>query len=52
LVIAILMITIPTLICATSILVTTQNAGPNMQTASWQQALTGAEAGVYLAMNR
>ena len=51
LVIAILMITILTLICATTLQVTTQNAGANMQAASWQQALTGAEAGVDAAMN-
>jgi len=51
LVIAILMLTILTLICATTLQVTTQNAGANMQAASWQQALTGAEAGVDAAMN-
>jgi Tfp pilus assembly protein PilX len=51
LVIAILMITILTMICAVTLQITTQNAGANMQTASWQQALTGAEAGVDAAMN-
>src|SRR4051794_8380079 len=39
-------ITIMTLICATSLYVASQNATTGMQTASWQMALTGAEAGV------
>jgi hypothetical protein len=51
LVIAILTITILTLICATTLHVTTQNAAANMQTASWQGALSGAETGVDAAMN-
>src|SRR6266576_6056557 len=41
-----LTITILTLICATSLYVASQNANAGMQTASWQQALTGAERGV------
>jgi len=41
-----LTITILTLICATSLYVASQNANAGMQTASWQQALTGAESGV------
>jgi Tfp pilus assembly protein PilX len=43
---AMLTITILTLICATSLYVASQNANAGMQTASWQQALTGAESGV------
>src|SRR6266446_5872116 len=46
LLVALLTITILTLICATSLYVTSQNANAGMQTASWQQALTGAESGV------
>jgi hypothetical protein len=46
LVIALLTITVMTLICATSLYITSQNANAGMQTASWQQALTGAESGV------
>jgi hypothetical protein len=41
-----LTITILTLICATSLYVASQNGNAGMQTASWQQALTGAESGV------
>src|SRR5260370_32868172 len=50
LVIALLTITIMTLICATSLYITSQNANAGMQTASWQQALTGAESGVDAAI--
>jgi hypothetical protein len=50
LLVALLTITILTLICATSLYITTQNATAGMQTASWQQALTGAESGVDAAM--
>ena len=46
LLIALLTITVMTLICATSLYITSQNANAGMQTASWQQALTGAESGV------
>lgn len=44
-------ITILTMICATSLYVTSQNANATTQTASWQQALAGAEAGVDQAMD-
>jgi hypothetical protein len=47
---AFLTITILTLICATSLYVTSQNQNSGMQTASWQQALAGAEAGVDTAV--
>jgi Tfp pilus assembly protein PilX len=50
LLVALLTITILTLICATSLYVTSQNANAGMQTASWQQALTGAESGVDAAI--
>src|SRR5947209_2404604 len=50
LIIALLSITVMTLICATSLYVTSQNAQTGMQTASWQQALTGAESGVDAAI--
>jgi len=50
LLVALLTITILTLICATSLYITTQNATAGMQTAIWQQALTGAESGVDAAM--
>ncbi len=48
---AMITITILTLICATSLYVTSQNANATTQTTSWQQAMCGAEAGVDLAMN-
>jgi hypothetical protein len=51
LVIALLTITILTMICATSLYITSQNANATTQTTSWQQALTGAEAAVDQAMN-
>jgi hypothetical protein len=50
LVTALLTITILTLICATTLYVASQNANAGMQTASWQQALTGAESGVDAAI--
>ena len=50
LVTALLTITILTLICATSLYVTSQNANAGMQTASWQQALSGAESGIDAAI--
>jgi hypothetical protein len=46
LVIALLTITIMTLICATSLYITSQDTNAGMQTASWQQALTAAESGI------
>src|SRR5713101_3284582 len=51
LVIALITITIMTLLCATSLYVTSQNTNSVMQTASWQQALTGAESAVDQAIN-
>jgi len=51
LIIALLTITILTMICATSLYVTSQNANATTQTTSWQQALAGAEAAVDQAMN-
>ena len=44
-------ITILTLICATSLYVTSQDANATTQTTSWQQAMAGAEAAVDQAMN-
>jgi hypothetical protein len=46
LVVALLTITIVTMICATSLYISTQNSTSGMQTAGWQQALTAAEAGI------
>jgi type II secretory pathway pseudopilin PulG len=46
-----LTITLLILICATSLYIVAQNASSNMQTASWQQALSGAESAVDLAFN-
>src|SRR5689334_11479396 len=43
---AMMTITILTLICATSLYVTSQNQTTGMQTANWHQALTAAESGV------
>jgi hypothetical protein len=43
---AVLTITVLTLICATSLYVASQTGSAGMQTASWQQSLTGAESGV------
>jgi len=44
--IALLTITIVTMLCATSLYVASQNYNSGMQTASWQGALTGAEGAV------
>jgi Tfp pilus assembly protein PilX len=46
LIISMTTITILTLICATSLYVMSQNANSGMQTASWQQALSGAESAI------
>jgi len=51
LVTALITITILTLICATSLYVASQNTNAGMQTASWQQALSGAESAVDQAFN-
>jgi Tfp pilus assembly protein PilX len=51
LVTALITITILTLICATSLYVASQNTNAGMQTASWQQALSGAESAADLAFN-
>jgi hypothetical protein len=51
LVIALITITILTLICATSLYVASQNTNAGMQSASWQQALSGAESAVDQAFN-
>ena len=48
--VAMLTITILTMICATSLYVTSQNSTTRIQTAAWQQSLTGAESGVDLAI--
>jgi hypothetical protein len=48
---SLLTITILTMICATSLYITSQNGNATTQTVSWQQALTGAEAAVDQAMN-
>ncbi|MEO5717913.1 MAG: hypothetical protein ABIR29_05005 [Chthoniobacterales bacterium] len=48
---AVFTITILTMICATSLYVTTQNANATTQTASWQQALAGAEGAVDQGMS-
>jgi Tfp pilus assembly protein PilX len=50
LIIALLTITILTLICATSLHVTSQNATAGMEVSSWQQALTAAESGIDAAV--
>lgn len=46
LLVALFTITILTMLCATSLYITTQNSNAGMLTASWQQALTAAESGV------
>jgi hypothetical protein len=46
-----MIITILMMICATSLYITSQNTTTTTQTTSWQQALSGAEAGVDVAMN-
>ncbi len=43
---ALLSITVLTLICATSLYIASQNTSAGMQTAAWQQSLTVAESGV------
>jgi Tfp pilus assembly protein PilX len=48
---ALLTITLLTIISATSLYVTSQNANATTQTASWQQALAGAEGAVDQAMS-
>jgi hypothetical protein len=50
LIIALMTMTILAMISATSLYIATQNTGTGMQTAAWQQALTGAEAGVDAAV--
>src|ERR1043165_7966214 len=47
---ALLTITIMTLICATSLQVTSENSNSGMQVASWQQALSAAETGIDMAV--
>lgn len=49
--VALLTITILTMICATSLYVTSQNTNATAQTASWHQALAGAESAVDQAMS-
>jgi hypothetical protein len=50
LMIALLSITVLTLICATSLYIASQNSNAGMQTAAWQQSLTAAESGVDAAV--
>src|SRR5690349_174548 len=50
LIVAMMTITILTMICATSLYIASQNSGTGMQTSGWQQALSAAEAGVDTAM--
>ena len=50
LIIAFMTMTILTMICATSLYIASQNTSTGMQTAAWQQSLTGAEAGVDAAV--
>jgi|GEM_PF-2329608 len=50
LVIALMTMTILTMICATSLYITSQNTGAGVQTAAWQQSLTGAEMGIDAAV--
>ena len=50
LIIALMTITIVTMICATSLYIASQNTNTGMQTAGWQQALTGAESGIDAAV--
>lgn len=45
-----LTITILTLICATTLIICTQNTAAGMQTAGWQEALLGAESGIEVAV--
>ncbi len=51
LVTTILTVTLMALICSAALVVTSQTATTSMQTASWHQALTGAEAAADQAMN-
>jgi hypothetical protein len=51
LVTALITITIITFICATSLYVASQNTHAGMQSASWQQALSGAESAIDQAFN-
>lgn len=50
LIIALMTITILTLICATSLYIGTQNTGSGMQTSGWQLALTATESGIDAAI--
>src|SRR4029077_4044863 len=50
LIIALMTITIMTMICATSLFITSQNTSTGVQTAAWQQSLTGAEMGIDVAI--
>ncbi len=50
LVVTMMTLTVMTFICATSLYVVSQNTSSGMQTAGWQQALTGAESGIDAAM--
>src|SRR6266478_6663559 len=50
LIIALMTITLITMICATSLYIASQNSNTGMQTAGWQQALTGAESGIDAAV--
>jgi hypothetical protein len=43
---SLLTMTLMSFICATSLYIASQNTNSGMQTASWQQALTGADTGV------
>ena len=47
---ALLTITVLTLICATSLYIASQNSNTALQTASWQQSLSAAESGVDAAV--
>src|SRR3954452_5734171 len=47
---ALMTITIITMICATSLFIASQNTNTGMQTAGWQQALTGTESGIDAAV--
>jgi len=46
LIMALLVMTVLAIICATSLTITSQNQSSSMQTASWHQSLAGAEIGV------
>jgi hypothetical protein len=51
LLIALLTITILAMLCATSLYITSQDASATVQTTSWEQAMSGAEAAVDNAIN-